>query len=521
MAKKSYETYSTLGEQIDNASKGVTYDPNRDYSSDLKKQIASGADYNTVYNTLAARINKADNTDGLSQYAWDSTTRDAINYLLTFHETPSTYIDAAEAAEATRQYDRDLAAGAAQPGELADRVAALEKPIGQTTPAVQQTASKPTTTPIATTTAPVGSSSSSASSSDYSDYLEEMYKAQKEAGLAALKAAYDKNVATVDAAGNRIPGVYNAARNQTAATAAQTQRNFNQQATAAGLGSGTSAQAQLANSVTLQNNLNALNEAEASALAELELQRTNLSTEYENAVAQAEANGNYELAAALYEEAVRMDEYLAAQEAALRQQQQKDYNDGLEMAQYLFKNSGDASGLKAYGYTDDQIANLEAGWRSENTPKAPSAPEYKPNLTVNQVLEAIKNGITSDAVLKAYEYYYGQPYKTERQSMWETVDDETIKRVEETTAPTLDKMLAGATQFQNGGLYNALIGSKTPVKTGYSDRDWVAIRNNATSYLQQGDKEGLLNYVAPLVPNFNENQTAIFNKLLDTYGWEE
>lgn len=497
MAKKSYETYNTLGEQIDKASSGSAYDPNKDYSSDLKKQIASGADYDTVYNTLASRINKA-NSEGLSQYAWDSTTRDAIDYLLTFHETPGTYIDAGEAAKETQRYNDEVAAGVAQPGQLADRVAALEKPIEELRAQQNAAAAANPNKGGATTSAPVtptvvpsapSASSSSASSSSGSDYLKQMYEAKKEAGLAALKAAYDKNVATVDAAGKKIPGVYDSARNRTAASAAQAQRNFNQQAAASGLSSGTSAQAQLANSVALQGNLNEINTAESNALAELELQRTNLDTEYQNAVAQAEANGNYELAAALYEEKVRVDEYLAAQEAALRKQQQQDYATALEMAQYLFKNSGDASGLRAYGYTDDQIAAMETQWKVDNTPTAKPATDksYEQNLELAKYLYQTTGDASGFSA-----YGYSPQQIAEMEAKW---------------------------NLDNGG---DIVLDDTPViddSAGYNTDEWITIRNNATSYLQQGDKESLSKYMDPILDKLSQDQMNAFYKLLQTYGY--
>ena len=426
--KKSYETYNTLGEKIDNASKNATADQNTDYSLLLKEQIASGADYDTVYNTLLSRINKANSTPGLEQYSWDTTTRDAIDYLLTFHETPNYVIDGAQAAQVYKDYWADVAAGK-EAGTLDERMDAIKIPKDEframqdaaaaaaKQPAAPQVHAPVTRAPVASTPTVVTPtptpSDTPSNSSDGEDYLKQMYEAKKEAGLAALKAAYDKNVTTVDAAGKKIPGVYDSARNRAAASAAQAQRNFNQQAAATGLGSGTSAQAQLANSVALQGNLNEINTAESNALAELELQRTNLDTEYQNAIVEANANGNYELAAALYQEKVRVDELLAAQEKAYQQEQQRKYNEGLEMAQYLFKNSGDASGLRSYGYTEEQIAALENQWKIDNTPKKDNTEynntlanaEYIYKTTGNASLFAQIPGYTPDIIASMEEQW--------------------------------------------------------------------------------------------------------------------
>ena len=52
-------------------------------------------------------------------------------------------------------------------------------------------------------------------------------------------------------------------------------------------------------------------------------------------------------------------------------------------------------------------------WTIAGTPEPePAAPEpEKPELTVAQVNAAIKNGVLTDKVLAAYEYYYGAPYE--------------------------------------------------------------------------------------------------------------
>jgi hypothetical protein len=469
MAKKSYETYNTLGEQIDKASSGSAYDPNKDYSSDLKKQIASGADYDTVYNTLASRINKA-NSEGLSQYAWDSTTRDAIDYLLTFHETPRTYIDASKAAEETVKYNDDVANGV--PTEsLAGRVAGLEKPIEELR-AQQNAAANPNKGGATTTQQFVAPSApnqtTSVSSPD--DYITQMYSAQKEAALAALKSAYEKNVASIDATGEKIPGVYQAARNRTAADAAKAQHNFNQQAAASGLSSGTSSQAALANSVALQGNLNAINQAEADALAELELQRTNAAIEYENAIAQAEANGNYELAAALYQEKIRVDELLAKQEKQVQS-------------------------------------------------KVTTTPSYKPTLTAAQVLDALNNGIINETTLAAYQYYFGQPYQKK--------SDELLNAV--TSTPAFDRMLAGGTFYgfdtnnlgtNNDAGHTGVVEDTTSNPIVYSPSDFSSVRSRVNSAAAKGSKFDVMNLLSHAADEglTNPQWNIIANEIAEKYG---
>lgn len=143
--------------------------------------------------------------------------------------------------------------------------------------------------------------------------IEDLYKAQQEAALAELKAAYDQNVLTMDAAAQKIPGVYRQSRNRAAADAAVNARNFNEYAAASGLSSGAAAQTQLAMNNQLTSGLSDIARQEADAMADLELERARMQTEYKNAVAQAIATGDVEKAKALYSEAVRVDEMMISQ----------------------------------------------------------------------------------------------------------------------------------------------------------------------------------------------------------------
>lgn len=160
---------------------------------------------------------------------------------------------------------------------------------------------------------------------DYSAYLEQMYAAQKAAALAELQNAYEQNVNAIDRAGEGIGAAYQDARNQTAGASEQAAKNFYEYAAAHGLNSGTGGQAELARNVTLQNDLNTLNGGEAQAVADLELQRSNAETEYNNAIARAEAEGDYQAAAALYKEKVRVEEALIELEIQSRQDALKQY----------------------------------------------------------------------------------------------------------------------------------------------------------------------------------------------------
>lgn len=91
-----------------------------------------------------------------------------------------------------------------------------------------------------------------------------------------------------------------------------------------------------------------------------------------------------------------------------------DYINALMSAQQQSTARAQADAiLKAGGTVSDDLAQA-AGYNTDyinalNALNAPTA--VKPVLTVAQVNDAIKNGILSDQVLAAYEYYYGTPYQ--------------------------------------------------------------------------------------------------------------
>lgn len=190
---------------------------------------------------------------------------------------------------------------------------------------------------------------------DGNDYLKELYAKKKAAELAALKSAYEQNTATLDASREQIAPVYDIARNSAANQNALSRGAFQEMAVANGLNTGTTGQASLAQDIVYQQNLSAIDREQAQKLADLDLQRSQLDTEYRNAIAKAEATGDAELANALYEEYVRQQNQAAKQTAA-----------------------------------------------------STTTTTTKPTLTASQAQTAIKNGIVTDDVIAAFDYYYGQ-----------------------------------------------------------------------------------------------------------------
>lgn len=198
---------------------------------------------------------------------------------------------------------------------------------------------------------------------DGNDYLKELYAKKKAAELAALKSAYEQNTATLDASRAQIAPVYDIARNSAANQNALSRGAFQEMAVANGLNTGTTGQAALAQDVVLQQNLSQIDREQAEKTAAIDLQRSQLDTEYRNAIAKAEATGDAELANALYEEYVRQ--------------------------QNLYAKYG--------GQTGGSGGSSSGG-----------SSVVKPTLTASQVQSALKNGIVTDDVISAFDYYYGQ-----------------------------------------------------------------------------------------------------------------
>lgn len=145
------------------------------------------------------------------------------------------------------------------------------------------------------------------SAQDQSDYIRQMYEQQLAANKAQLESNYNENLSGLDSEADSLGANYYEQRRQTQANADKAQANFNEMANAYGLNTGTGGQAQLARNNQLQSDLTTLGNAEAQNRAEIERQRTLLGQQYQSAIQQAQAENNMELAQALYQEAVRVD----------------------------------------------------------------------------------------------------------------------------------------------------------------------------------------------------------------------
>jgi hypothetical protein len=204
----------------------------------------------------------------------------------------------------------------------------------------------------------------STSESTQNQYINDMYAQQTEAAKQALKAAYDANVSTINYQKTAIPETYQVAKNSTAAQSEAQKGNFNEYAAASGLNSGAGGQAQLAFSNTLQGNLSSLDKQQAKATSDLDYQLTQLTTQYQNDIAKAIADGNFQEAQALYDDyktqSAQNLEQQRYNQSRSDQQDETKYNRALTAAEA----SGNYSGMAAFGWTSEQIASANKAQQS-------------------------------------------------------------------------------------------------------------------------------------------------------------
>lgn len=234
---------------------------------------------------------------------------------------------------------------------------------------------------------------SSSGTSSLEDYLKEIYAANLESQKAQLEAAYQQNLAELEESLRKSDDSYTEQKRQTTGTAEQQAANWREVANAMGLNSGAFGQGSLALSNQLQSNLNTLNNAQATAQADIEQQRALLGQQYQLAILEAQANNDFELANALYNEAVRQDEALREQEQFNAQLQLQYAQLAQSMLGTLLSNSNGITlngGLSAGG--SGSSAGTTAYYAADTTD------ETQPSDTAKAMVDSIKQ----------YNNQYGQ-----------------------------------------------------------------------------------------------------------------
>lgn len=353
---------------------------------------------------------------------------------------------------------------------------------------------------------------------DHSDYINEMHRAQQEAAQASLEAAYKQNVAAIDRAGVGVDKTYQDAKNQAAGTSEQAKRNFAQYATANGLNNGTAGQAELARSVTLQKALGELDKQKAQTVADLELQRTNAETEYNSAIAKAKAEGDYQLAQALYQEKVRVEDSLAN---ALQQEYQNalnkysmDYqvgrdtvNDLIKQYQLAYQQEQDALAqenyLKEFAYQQQRDAVADSQWQSEF------------NLTQQKYLQALAQAQNNTSAA---------PVETPATPVETPAAPVTpVTLVQTPVLDHLEKNLPGlatqsyATVANDPSMQTLLSGAS---KTGLSELGFETMSNTLKNRLDAGHNDLAVSMLDRRWNELSVNQRAAVQNLLRNYELE-
>lgn len=208
------------------------------------------------------------------------------------------------------------------------------------------------------------------------EQVDSLYNAAQQRSLSALQSAYDQSRLELEKYQSSIPGIYQQQANALAAQQAMQQRQYNEYAAQSGLNAGNSAQARLAMANQMQNNLGQIRTAEANATADAQYQLTQLFTSYQNSIAEALANNEYERAAALlaeYKQRAQSVVDVAQNQANLdvtiagfnRDTNQTNWQKQMALAEAMAAQ-GDFSGYRALGLSDDQINSMRRGWLAQN-----------------------------------------------------------------------------------------------------------------------------------------------------------
>lgn len=301
------------------------------------------------------------------------------------------------------------------------------------------------------------SGSAAGGSGSMTDYINDLYAQQLEAELAALKSAYDANVAEVESQNDKIAEQYRTARNQAAAQNALEVQRMNEMGLAQGLNTGASGQMALAQNAAYQGNLGNLWAAEAQDQADVDLALSNLLNEYNSNVQQTTASSNAQRAQALYQEMVRQQELAQQQTSTAREYALNLLSSGI---------MPDSSTLSAAGISSTEASSIVQLAQQQATASTTSA---KPSLTWAQVKEELANGNTSPAVLAGYEYYMGQAYPTGGTS-----------GTASTTSKKTTKKLSG---YNNGSLTTAQVKTLQDYYGVSSDGKWGANSKKAAGGL--------------------------------------
>lgn len=154
---------------------------------------------------------------------------------------------------------------------------------------------------------------------DLTEYLNALYDANLKRQQSELMGEYAGYNEALDAQAKKAEEAAQQNMTRAAVESQQAQKAWAEAQNAYGLSSGAQGQAALARSNQLQSDVTAIRTAQQAALAGIEQQRTTYKQQYEAALREAAASNDYQRAQALYQEAVRQDEALKAQQAQINE----------------------------------------------------------------------------------------------------------------------------------------------------------------------------------------------------------
>lgn len=173
-----------------------------------------------------------------------------------------------------------------------------------------------------------------------------MYDRQRDAELASLESAYEQNLSNRQAARDQIGTTYQGQANDLAAQYERNRRNLNEQVAANGMNTGTASQAALTLGAGHAKAMGGLRTAQARDVTEANRGIADLTTAYQNAVQQANAQGDYKKMAALLQD--------------YQGERQRQLQDAQLMASY-----GIFDGYRGL-YGDDTVNTMRNLWIAQN-----------------------------------------------------------------------------------------------------------------------------------------------------------
>ena len=184
-------------------------------------------------------------------------------------------------------------------------------------------------------------------------YINGMYDDYLEAQKQQYKTALDQGIYAQEEARADIAKSYQTAANDLSTQAERNKRNLNMQAMAHGLNTGTGSQQQLAANQAYMKSYGNLRGEEAAQNASIDRAIAQLKVDYENNIAQALADNNFQRAAALLDDYKTQVSWLDSQ-----RNRNQDYLDNWTM---YAENVYDTAGTQARGYLNtSNMYNLQS-----------------------------------------------------------------------------------------------------------------------------------------------------------------